>query len=300
MALLAVGCGGGGGGSTAGPGPTPTSLSPGVVFISGDGRLDVSFSRLDGTGAIKLFGEALSAEAMPIVTKDGKRVFFTSDVGGKVSEIYSVSFDGSDLQKHSNVFPKGAYTPAVSNNGLKIAFTKPMGADNLHQLFTINMDGSGETQILDRPLQHGDPIWSQDDSELFFVSATSTAVGTKDGLLALNLSRGTLRVLYDASQVRRAGNVAISPDGSRLAFVADFGGFNNLFVINSDGTGLARLTGDTFQKDRVAWTGDSLKVRYTADGPVSGLFEIAASGGTPQRIGELMGREMIWFDGPQE
>ena len=63
------------------------------------------------------------------------------------------------------------------------------------------------------------------------------------------------------------GTPYASPDGKRIAFVSNRDGTSDLYVINTDGSGLRRLTSDSSYESIAGWTGASAEVVYTTMSP---------------------------------
>jgi Tol biopolymer transport system component len=59
-----------------------------------------------------------------------------------------------------------------------------------------------------------------------------------------------------------AGDVAVSPDGRRIVFVASGTGGTDLFVANVDGSGVRNLTSTPESEDQPAWSPDGTKIAY--------------------------------------
>lgn len=63
--------------------------------------------------------------------------------------------------------------------------------------------------------------------------------------------------------VVHGGLPVVSPDGSRIAFLSNCGGADDLFVVSADGTGEARLTNTPEQKGAPAWTADGRQILFS-------------------------------------
>lgn len=78
---------------------------------------------------------------------------------------------------------------------------------------------------------------------------------------------------------------AVSPDGRRVAMILNKGGSPDLYVANSDGSGLKQLTTTREAESSPCWSPDNQTLCYVSRnrGPAS-LFLISAAGGTPRQL----------------
>ena len=100
------------------------------------------------------------------------------------------------------------------------------------EIFVINPDGSDLTQLTYNTAQDGHPLISADGTKIAFKSNVDgdfeIFVVNPDGS---DLTQLTYNTVYD-------GSPTISADGSTIAFHSS----GYIFVVNSDGTGLAQVT----------------------------------------------------------
>jgi Tol biopolymer transport system component len=133
------------------------------------------------------------------------------------------------------------FAPAWSPDGSRIAFQGSSGSG----IFVMDVDGTAR-----RLLRGGDswlPRWSPDGSRVAFV----TCIPNGD-----NGPFPTCDMTYSVMNADGSGEVTLartsfagtippaewSPDGKKIAFVAGEGCCADLYVINTDGSGLAQLT----------------------------------------------------------
>jgi dipeptidyl aminopeptidase/acylaminoacyl peptidase len=78
----------------------------------------------------------------------------------------------------------------------------------------------------------------------------------------------------------------ITRDGSRVAFVAEAEGRNQVWVMNTDGTGLRQLTHDPFEATDPAWSPDGTRIVYVGfgGGDSRDLFVIDVTGRRPGKV----------------
>jgi TolB protein len=98
-----------------------------------------------------------------------------------------------------------------------------------------------------------------------------------------NLSTGTRKIFarYGGSNM----SPAASPDGSKVAMILSKDGWTDLYVCNSDGTDLRRLTRSPQDESSPCWSPDGQWICYASkDKERRSLSKISVSGGQPQRI----------------
>jgi len=78
----------------------------------------------------------------------------------------------------------------------------------------------------------------------------------------------------------------VSLDGSRLAFVADTTGSNQVWVMNFDGSGLRQITHDAYEGTDPAWSPDGRRIAYVGfgEGTNRDLFVVDVATGKTRRI----------------
>jgi TolB protein len=111
-----------------------------------------------------------------------------------------------------------------------------------------------------------------------------------------NLSTGERNAFarYGGSNI----SPAVSPDGSKVAMILSKDGWIDLYVCNSDGTGLKRLTKSPQDESSPCWSPDGRWICYASkDRERRALSKISPEGGEPQRIptaGVLSPTEPDW------
>ena len=153
------------------------------------------------------------------------------------NDIFSINSDGSDEIRLTDN-PRGDANPNWSPDGTKIVFDSTRGSTVfLPDIWVMNADGTGKKKLTTDPGLDKEPSWSPDGTKIAFTSwrtgccnlFTMNADGTDQ--TQLTFFAGT------------AGHPSWSPDGTKIAFQGTTGGpGTDIFVINTDGTNLKRLT----------------------------------------------------------
>jgi len=205
---------------------------------AGDDDLsDIYVMNADGTGATTLAaGEWEDAE--PAWSPDGTQIAFHSDRDGGPSTVWIMDADGSDVRKLID-FP--SWTPAWSPDGTRIVFAG-RDDDGEADLFIVNVDGSGLVNLTPDAVGDNAPAWSPDGLWIAFTSserdgnlyADIYVVGANGGPIT-NLTNNPNTHDYHPDW---------SPDGTRIVFSSYREGIPDIYVMDSQGGNVTRLTVD--------------------------------------------------------
>jgi Tol biopolymer transport system component len=241
--------------------------------------------RADGSGQTAITNDNLTYMD-PTWSPDGSRIAYTFD------GLVVINADGTG-RVALIPYAEGLHIadPAWSPDGSRIAFARLLQPFFQTDIWLINADGTGQTQVTTTDsIFETYPTWSPDGSTIAFARGgdiwkrhLGTGVETKLTTNSFDDSWPTW-----------------SPDGSRIAFGAtdrdddgsgDFYNFYELFTMNPDGTGLTRITNDEFFDLQPAWSPDGSTLVYTSNRlGTPATFTVEVAGGTPERLTPLSQR----------
>jgi Tol biopolymer transport system component len=135
-----------------------------------------------------------------------------------------------------------------------------------YEIYVVDGDGSGLTQLTNNPADDYDPVWSPDMSQIAFSSSrngnyevwTMNADGS-------NLKRITSDSHYD-------GNPSWAPNGQTLAFESDRAGSMDIWTVDLNGGALHRRTASSAVDEFPSWSPDGTRIAFDTDR--TGNFEV--------------------------
>ncbi len=247
--------------------PPPAELAP-IVFVRSD---DLYCMDATGNHAVNLTNTAAQYESHPSWSPRADRVAFAC--GG---DIFVMRANGSERLNLTEALGPGVdIWPAWSPDGTRIAWCRRV--DNDYEIFVMNADGSGVTQLTNNDADDRCPAWSPDGNKLTF---NSDADGD-DEIYVMAADGTAVRQLTDNSW--RDEEPAFSPDGGLLAFTSWASGNGDIYTVRLDGSGLRQLTHGPGDELGASWSPDGCRLCFEAHHDTLSEIYVINSDGTDQR-----------------
>ncbi|MES2180209.1 MAG: hypothetical protein V4550_20300 [Gemmatimonadota bacterium] len=207
-----------------------TSDSSGMV-----GRILIM--NADGTSP-RVVDEARGNQA-PSWSHDGSKILFASGTFPNIN-IYTMNLYGTD-RRNISPNPGFDYDPVWSPDGKQIAFVVGTRGEGV-RVNVMNADGTGRRRVSADAVNEERPTWSRDGKLLAYQASTRGQTPTRAYVYVADLSTGTTRRVTNPEGAQLDETPSWFPDGKRLAIQSDRDGTWSVYVIDLNGTTLARLT----------------------------------------------------------
>ncbi|MCL4207257.1 MAG: PD40 domain-containing protein, partial [Pirellulaceae bacterium] len=241
---------------------SPTGGGAGkIAFVRNDnGNSDIFVMDSDGSNLTRVTYGIFGADAVTW-SPDGAWLAFRAVSGGNYSDLFIV--DASGIGTPVNITNTPDYdelAPDWSPNGSLLVYGRNPVSGGSEDIFTVQPDGFGLTQLTSGPEREFDPAWSPDGSKIAFTSFDPNTYST---VIQVMNADGTGPFVPIASGFQAVW----SPDGTKIAYT----GFSadplaEIFVTNADGSGLGvQLTSNSFHDGEPTWSSDGTSIVFSSD-----------------------------------
>jgi len=212
---------------------------------------DIYLMNADGSGVVRLTN-SVAMSVSPTWSKDGKQIAFASNrtsanpsvYNANDFEIFVVNVDGTGLKQITkNNFSD--FAPVWSPDGKQIAFASNRDNYAGNDIFVMNVDGSQVTRLTpaEPGIHSGAPAWDPHGRTIVFQR--------EGGLFVVD---PTTRLQTQLTYFNGDMDPSYSPDGTQLAFTSIRDGYYDIFVMNSDGSNINRITDNLYIDWFVRWS----------------------------------------------
>lgn len=246
--------------------PDGTKISYTTTNFGQGALLDIFIANTDGSGS-KQLTDFVGGDGFLVWSPDGKEIAFASQRG---SEDFSYNVfvmnaeDGANIRQLTNVTGTDARPVGWSPDGAKISYATFMkGRDEIGALHVMNSDGTENIQLTDNPQDSG-AQWSPDSTKILFIRP-NTSSSSGFSIHTINADGTDLKQMTETDE--EFGGAAVwSPDGGKIAFSSNrnHNGSFDIYAMNADGSGIARLTSDPASDYGPVWSPDGTKIGFTS------------------------------------
>lgn len=240
---------------------------------------DIYRQKIGGTAVTQLTSDPAN-DVMPALSPDGRTIAFASDRSG-TWDIYLMDSDGGQVVKLTNDDAHNIH-PSFSRDGRQLVYSSYGSQAGVWELVLIDLNRPTKKRIIGHGLF---PVWSPTDDTIVFQRARER--GSRwFSVWTVNVVDGEA---ISPTEIAVSSNAAVitpewSPDGQNIVFCTVIDPQNedpahpvkaDVWVVNRDGSGRAKLTTGDFANLQPAWSPDG-NIYFISDRGVEGIENIWA------------------------
>jgi tetratricopeptide (TPR) repeat protein len=282
--------------SSGSPTPTQTEAPPAAPPLSGriafpawdaeTGQYDTYVATVDGSQRF------LVVEGMhqPAFSPSGQWLAVNGERPLRTS-LFVVRPDGSEMSEITEYVEDGL--PCWSPDGRSLVFSSTRHRDRQSRVYIIDQVPFGQGKAPGRPLvsdlyevlgEH--PAWTADD-QIVYAGCDYTITPALCGLFIMPAEPGPQQ---PTQLTTHPADTAPAASGSQVAFMSNRDGNWEIYVVNSDGTGLRRLTHSAANDGLPAWSPDGETLAFVSDeGGSWGVWAVDADGANRRKLFDIGG-----------
>lgn len=237
------------------PGPTLDTSRVTYLREESPGYFYLRTMKPDGSGDEELWGERILLHGRLgfqstsyAFTADGRTLVYSDREGTYTKQ------RGRERRKISDAI---AGALEVSPDGRKLVYTRYTTETGL-DVYTSNLDGTGERRLTDAPRDDTNPFWSPDGRKILYTEGlnewlmTMNADGTGKRAFSEDISPGGLRL----------GQASWSPDGRQLLAIGYQRGEWHVYTLSADATMPRKLSSGALQHFTPRWSPDGTRILF--------------------------------------
>lgn len=260
------------------PSTLPRPAKPTLAFVSRRSGSDQVFTvAADGSELTQItFGKRTVAPTW--LGPTGGLAYVRTTSGVPQGELIARSPDGRERV----IVSGNAARPSSSPDGKTLVYESTENGP-ASQLFVVNVDGTGKRQLTNSTCSNAQPAWSPDGTKIAFSSSRGNCA--KYDLYVMDADGSAQTRLTSGATAFSSGAPSWSPDSRTLVFEATRDGDAELYSMNIDGAGLARLTSNAGSYVHPTWLGDGTRIAFqsTRSGNVD-IYSLKPDGSDLLRI----------------
>jgi len=221
----------------------------------------------------------------PTLSPDGKRMIFIKQLEGH-EQLFRADADGRN-ERQITRDASDKEDPAWSPDGRQVAYILIGPKNSMH---VMNLDGSGDRVLTPRAQSPIHPEWTPDGRSILYCTDDDLHPPQKNAaeIYRIDVASGRIETVI-------SGGVNTYPvpssDGTKIAFRKMLDTNSEVFVANSDGSGIRNLTNNPAFEGWPAWSPDGKRIAFAGNrNGVYQMFVMNSDGSDVRLVANTEGR----------
>ena len=226
-----------------------------LLFVKGDHKSkNIYLANSDGSG-MKALTKGKTLCIFPDWFPDGKNILFTSYFEGRPI-LYKMSLKAGKARRFLAMRGMNI-SGAVSPDGKKLAVI--LDKDGQPELYSINTSSGKRKRLTHGRAVESSPSWAPDSRTIVYASDAS---GGRPQIYTISAAGGKPRRITTSAFSRYCTSPAWSPDGLKIAFVAQIGGNFEICLYDVKSRQIYQLTTNPSNDEAPSWARDSRHIAF--------------------------------------
>lgn len=275
--------------------PTVSADGQWLYFQSNaSGHSQVYRCRRDGSGVTNLTANSRLGKEWKdaygyFLSADGTRLVYTVH-NGSIGQVVLADADGAKARFAAQGLGY-IYMAALSPTNDRIVFSGPARG---YRLLSAALPDGKAVELTPKHAECFVPQFTPDGRTIVFIRRDGDVYRVDaDGKNLKRVTTGNQHVEFRLSAADRHGSTDgphVSPDGKRVAYIADKNGVANAWVMNIDGSAQRQVTFRKTACGRVRWSPDGTRLAFVSfEGKYPQLFVVPANGGEARQLTHVDG-----------
>lgn len=235
------------------------------------------------TGNVKTLLKSNAQQFFPFFSSDNRSVYITTLYGNSnTPNLWRVPLAGGEPKQITKYATDAVRSPMIAHNGSLITYL--YNGD----IYTVKPDGSDAKKV--SIILRTDEKVNNQQRQVLTSGAESTQISPDGKQIALVLKSAIWLIPAGGGDAKRLtpqdgsyGDIAWSPDSTKLAVISDKGNQVDVYTLDVKTKALTRLTNDEAMENDTQWSPDGKYVSFNKAGPQAGLYIAPANGDAPAR-----------------